>query len=167
MTETELVLRDCALSDLGKLDYEFAQGDLPRSNHPLLVVRLFGVADNREGGVYSLASAIVMGGLEAWQPSAVILDLRGLDYSWGDRMQNVLGVPQRWYEPVYPMRAIFGGDQVPKLFPLAVVVSDLNREGLVSLVRDELQEQPDELLFESIEDAARALDDKLAGVPQL
>ena len=42
--------------------------------------------------------------------------------------------------------------------PLAIVVSDLNREGLTSLVKEELLEDPKHWLFESLEDALNAVD---------
>jgi hypothetical protein len=165
MPEPKLDLRDCALSDLGKVDYRFAVGELPVTKQPLLAIRFAGVASNASDGVFALMSAIVMAGLEAWEPWALILDLQGLEYAWGDLMQNVLSAPQRWYEPLYPLRLAFGGDKVPKQFPLAVVVSDLNRDGLVSLVRSEMRGQPADLLRESIDEAAQALDAALAGVP--
>jgi len=47
--------------------------------------------------------------------------------------------------------------------PVAVIRSDLNREGLTSLVRDEMDENPQEWLHESLEDAVTAIDRKLAG----
>jgi hypothetical protein len=160
-----LDLEDCALSDLGELRHRFARGQLPRSRQPLLVVRLEGEANRQVDGIYDLASAIVMAGLEAWQPWAAILDLRALSYAWGDRMQNVLDTPQRWHEPLHPLRRAFGGPRVPDRFPLAVVVSDLNREGMTSLVRDEMRLDPTALLFESVDEAAAALDRALEGVP--
>ncbi len=165
MTQNTLDLKDCTLSDLGQLDYGYARGSLPLSTHPLLVVRLAGVLTNESNEIFDLAAAIIMAGMEAWQPWALILDLRGLDYSWGDWMQNVLAAAQHWHEPVQPVRNAFGGGLVPKQFPLAVVVSDLNREGLTSLVREQMHREPHDLLYESLEDAVRALDERLVGVP--
>jgi hypothetical protein len=165
MTLPSLHLQECALSDLGELGHRFARGPLPRSQHPLLVVRLEGTASNQTAQIFDLAAATVMAGLEAWQPWALILDLRALAYTWGDRMQNVLAVAQYWYEPHRPVRRAFGGEEVPMEFPLAVVVSDLNRDGLESLVRDEMHLDPRTLLFDSQEVAARVLDQALEGIP--
>jgi hypothetical protein len=164
MTQPSWKLEDCALSDLGELRHRFARGALSRSGHPVLLVRLEGTADRDVDGIFDHASAIVMAGLEAWGPWALILDLRALAYSWGDRMQNVLGAAQRWYEPLRALRRAFGGEAVGNDFPLAVVVSDLNREGLISLVRDEMHLDPGALLFESVDEAAAALDRQLEGV---
>jgi hypothetical protein len=160
-------LRPCALTDLAKMDYSFARGELPRSQHPVLVVRLSGAASNRsdEAGIYDYASAIIMAGLEAWQPSTLVLDLQALEYSWGDRMSNVLGAAQHWYQAVYPMRAVFGGPVVPKDFPVAVIVSAANQEGLGSLLTDYLHKDPSALLYTSLDDAIRALDARMADVP--
>jgi hypothetical protein len=166
MDNQELTLLDCALSDLGKMDYGFARAKLPRSQHSLLVVRLKGAASNdrSERGVFDYASAVIMAGLEAWKPTTLILDLRELTYAWGDEMVNVLGAADHWYQAVYPLQAAFGGENTPKHFPLAVVVSDANRDGLRSLVSDYMNKDPSLLLFESLEKAARALDDRMKNV---
>jgi hypothetical protein len=79
--------------------------------------------------------------LEAEHPAALILDFRELAYSWGDEMVRTLDVPSTW----------FGGE-----FPLVVITSDLNRDGLTSLLRDEMLSEPAEWLSQS-EDEAIAL----------
>jgi hypothetical protein len=165
MAPPEIALRPVALTDLGALDHAYALGEVSDGRLPLLVVRLSGAAGHEDSDPFDLASALVMAGMEAWQPWAVILDLRAFEYRWGDRMQNVLWAPQRWYEPIHPLRAVFTGGTVPKEFPVAVVTSELNREGLESLVRDEMKLAPEKLLHTSIEDAAQALGSLLAGVP--
>ncbi len=166
MSQPSLNLQPCALSDLGELHYRFARSRLPQSQLQLLVVALEGAAGNEADEIFDLASAIVMAGLEAWQPWAAILDFRGLAYSWGDRMQNVLLAPQRWYEPLWPVRKAFGGERVPEQFPFAVLTSELNREGLVSLLRDEMNLDPRRFLFETPDAAARVLDESLEGVTE-
>lgn len=153
----------CSLSDLGALGHRYARGVLP-SGHPVLVVRLEGSADLGIDEVFDLASAIVMAGLEAWEPAGLVLDLQALTYEWGDRMQKVLAAPQRWYEPLFP-RLRASSEGLPERFPLAVLTSALCREGLTSLIREELQADPAEILFDSIEEATAALDRALAGVP--
>lgn len=99
MPAPTLDLQPCSLSHLSPLGHRFARGTLPRSGHPFLVVRLEGEASNQADGAYDVAAAVVMSGLEAWDPAGLILDLRAPTYSWGDRMQNVLDAPQRWFEP--------------------------------------------------------------------
>jgi hypothetical protein len=157
-------LRDCSLSDLGELDCGYACGELPSGAHlKVLAVRLAGAADRSSNPIFELASAVIMAGLEAWRPWALILDLRGLEYSWGDQMENVLQTAERWYEPLQPTLAAFGGESTPREFPVAVVVSDLNRDGFESLVREQMGREPRDLLFETLEDAIAALDARLVG----
>ena len=122
MPSLNLHLRPCSLSDLSPLVHRFSLGTLPRSGHPVLVVQLEGEASNQTEGAYDLASAVLMSGLEAWDPAALILDLRALAYTWGDRMQNVLDAPQRWYTPLYPLRGAFSV-RLPERFPLACIGS--------------------------------------------
>jgi hypothetical protein len=165
MAQDPIRLRSVALAELGDVEPAYALGEVSDGGLPLLVVRLRGAGSHQDPDPFDLAAALVMAGLEAWQPWAVILDLREFQYRWGDRMQNVLWAPQRWYEPVHPLRGVFTGGKVPKEFPVAVVVSDLNRDGLESLVRDEMKADPGTWLFESVEAAAAALGERLAGVP--
>jgi hypothetical protein len=61
------------------------------------------------------------------------------------------------------MRVVFSAD-LPARIPLAVVASDANREGLLSLVDDEMDLKPADILYDSIADAARALDVQLVGI---
>lgn len=165
MTRPAIPLKPVTLSDLGTLDHAYALGEVSDGQLPLLVVRLSGAAPREQDAIFDLASALVMAGLEAWQPWAVILDLRLLEYAWGDRMQNVLWAPQRWYEAVHPLREVFTAGKAPKEFPLAVVVSDLNRDGLQSLVSEEMKLDTTQVLHESLEDALHTLDQRLRGVP--
>ena len=164
MTLLPLNFRECSLSDLGVLRYSFSRGELPQSRQPLLVIRLEGEASNDNDDMFDLASAIVMAGLEAWQPWSAILDLRALDYSWGDRMQNVLDAPQRWHVALYPIRRVFAGERLPEQFPTAFIASDLNHAGLEGLITQMMHLKSDDLLFESIEEAVRVLDRTLQGV---
>jgi hypothetical protein len=83
--------------------------------------------------------------VEFWLPSALVIDLRVTTYDWGDEMGLIFNAgASRWV------------DDTP--FPKAMVISDLNREGLKSLVRDEMGVKPESLLFESVEDAIGARD---------
>lgn len=40
-------------------------------------------------------------------------------------------------------------------FPIAAIVSDLNRDGLASLVKEEMRSNPEALLFETMDDARK------------
>jgi hypothetical protein len=167
MKNRETLLQPCALSDLGQVKHSYSRGRLLDSKQPVLAIRIEGDADSPNESVFDLAAAIIMAGLEAWQPWAVVLDLRAFKYSWGDEMQNALSAPQRWYGTVSPVRAAFSGDKLPTEIPLAVIVSELNRDGLASLLREQMHEDPSALLYESIDDAFGALDKRLLGVPLL
>ncbi|HYP99929.1 MAG TPA: hypothetical protein VER96_14735 [Polyangiaceae bacterium] len=166
MTTGKLELEPCSLGDFGRLEYDFAKALLSDSGHPLLVIRLSGSGSNaaHECGVFDLAPGIIMLGLEVWQPSALVLDLTNFKYEWGDMMRNVLSAGQRWYGTVHPFRAVFCAG-LPERLPFAVLVSDLNREGLTSLVEDEMGGEVASTLYESFSDAASALDRQLLGVP--
>ncbi|MEO6897938.1 MAG: hypothetical protein ABI218_14975 [Caldimonas sp.] len=159
-----LDLQDCSLAELGPLGYAFARGTLPDTRQALLSIRLEGEFANEHEGVFDYAAAVVMAGLEAWQPWAVILDLRAVTYSWGDRMENVLMASQRWFLPLRPALNVFAGGMLPVVMPQTIVVSDSCRDGMASLLRY-MDREPAEMLFESMADAARALDRMLEGVP--
>ncbi len=91
-------------------------------------------------------SAIIKAGLEAWSTSALILDFRTLRYEWGDMMGLVFSAS--------------AGRYIDVPFPLAVVISDLNREGLISLVEHELTGPPFQGLCESLEDALHLVEEQ-------
>ena len=57
--------------------------------------------------------------LAAYEPMALILDLSGLHYEWGDDMDQVLSAGESTY--------------VDGSFPMALVVGDKCREGLRTL----------------------------------
>lgn len=95
---------------------------------------------------FSAMEKAIMELLESEQPTALILDLRELKYTWGDEMAQMLSVVSSWS----------GGD-----FPIAIIISDLNREGLTSLVREELFLDPAEWLSNSVDEAVALLRSKL------
>ncbi len=76
-----------------------------------------------------------------------IFDFRELEYTWGDQMGCLLDSPTNWN----------GNENVR---PVVVIVSDLNREGLTSLVRDEMWSEPAEWLADSVEQAVSMLQSK-------
>jgi hypothetical protein len=131
------------------VDHAYLQTPLPSPPHmDVLVVRFtgvsgFGCANN---GDANYMAAMIHAGIVAWDPCAILLDLREMAYQWGDMMVNPLCAGFRHYAD--------GSD-----LPLAVVVSDLNRQGLTSLVTDEMHDvHPASILFETLEAAIEHLD---------
>jgi len=141
----------CSLDQLSAATYSFARGELLTSPLPdcpratVLLVAFDGAAGNthQDIGTFAFMKAMIVAGLEAWRPEALILDLRRLRYSWGDEMHDTLAAADGWCR---------------RAFPTAVVVSDLNRVGLTSLVVREMGRDPQDLLFDSIDEAVSALD---------
>lgn len=128
-------------ADLSEAKVFFASCPLPSlPDDEVLIVGFEGEAGNSHEhcGTFTFMRAMITAGVVAWDPTAVVLDLRRLAYEWGDDMLRVLDVE---------------GDA-----PVAVVVSDLNREGLTSLVEEEIPGRPEDWLFESIEEAVAAVD---------
>jgi hypothetical protein len=103
----------------------------------VLVVALRGRVGNDILDVYDHCAALILAGLEGWQPMAAVLDFTDLEYSWGDLMGNVLLTPERWFggEGRRTLATIFGE---PPLLPMAVVTSALCHDGLSSLIADEM-----------------------------
>jgi hypothetical protein len=88
-------------------------------------------------------SAMISAGLKVFSPIALVLDLTGLGYEWGDLMSNVLLAGSKYY--------------VIADLPTAVIASERNREGLTSLVIQEMRSNPTEWLFESLDQALDAV----------
>jgi hypothetical protein len=135
-------LTPCALADLSDNTVTYARGTLPASGLPVLIVSIQGRAGNDRHSSYTHAAAMLVAGLEAWEPAAVVLDLAGLAYTWGDRMADVLTAPGRWYAgraSDATLLQIFG--ERPAVLPVAAVVSSLCRDGLASLIGEEIRMQ--------------------------
>ena len=125
---------------------------------------------NSRTGYAEFMSAIVKAAVEAWKPVALILDLRQLKYEWGDEMNGLFYACDSFQPGPLTLRSIFGvypdlaESELSKMtkeslsFPTAVIVSELNRTGMTSLVKDEMGKSPDDLLFETLEDALAAVD---------
>jgi hypothetical protein len=77
-------------------------------------------------------------------PTSLVFDFRDFEYEWGDGMARTLSAGEDLY--------------VDDDLPVAVVVSDLCRNGLTSLIRDELFSDPGAWLFDSLESALAALE---------
>ncbi|GIE78648.1 hypothetical protein Aph02nite_45980 [Actinoplanes philippinensis] len=134
------VITPRSLGELSAIRYRFAtarRGD----GDDLLVVTFagaYGVGSSGNGDALFMRAVIGLA-LRAFAPAGVVLDLRELDYRWGDMMASVLN------------DAIVGG-----VAP-AVVVSDACRKALTSLVTDELGEDPGDRLFDGLDDALHAV----------
>jgi hypothetical protein len=161
-------LKPCSL-DAPKNAKGFFQSGYLESQHPVLVFELVGKATNDPEfeDIYDYAPAWIIAGLEAWQPGALVLDFRRLEYVYGDRMTNVVGAPTGWYAMARPERdlgyLISCGRSAPETFPVAIVVSDLCRAGITSLLTEMMSLDPADLLFDSLESAFAALEKKLQG----
>lgn len=92
---------------------------------------------------------MIAGYMVATVPDGIVLDLTELRYEWGDEMAGVL---------FYCSNHSIEQDQS---IPVAVVTSDLNREGLTSLVRDEMSQPINEWLFSDVESAVESVCSRL------
>jgi hypothetical protein len=141
-----------SLTEMSDVKVAFFTCPLPSKSYcEALIVRCtgecgFGSNSNADA---QFMTAMVKAGLAAWEPVALVLDLRELKYQWGDQMLGVLcageGYYYDWSSP-----------------PTAVVVSGLCRDGLTSLIEKEMggNQRAADWLYESIEDAVSAVDIK-------
>ena len=137
--------------ELSSASFEYFTCDFPSGAHgEILIVAFAGEAGNSHEhcGTFSFMDAVIAAGIQAWQPCGLVLDLSRLRYEWGDEMQRTLEIGSSWYRGK---------------FPTAVVVSELNRAGLTSLVTKEMDQEPDEWLFETIDLAVSAVDSQNKG----
>jgi hypothetical protein len=161
-----LPLTACALRDLGNVEARYLRGEL-RTGHSLLVICLEGALTGtspNEFDAFDLASALIVAGLEAWQPWAAILDLQGIAYEWGDRLQNVLLAPRRWSEAVQPIRNALTEQAADREFPYRVIASGTNRFPISSLITEQLCCEPDTLLCNTLDEGIESLEMTLNGV---
>lgn len=140
-------LKPLDIRDDVSIDHAYFQASLASPpNLEVLVVRFtgtsgFGCANNSDA-IYM--DAMVRAGIAAFDSVGVILDLREMAYEWGDMM-------------LCPFAA-GSGHFVDSDLAIVAVVSDINREGLTSLISDEANEDPATFLFETIGDALAYLD---------
>lgn len=138
--------------EVSSLTYELASCPLPPWNYlSCLIIAFKGECGHGSGSNQDAAfmAGIIRAANEVWPPVACILDLRELEYEWGDEIARVFDT----------FDACRVGDSFIA-FPLAVVISDKNRVGLTSLVREEMGQSPDEILFETLNDAFTAVEDQ-------
>jgi len=102
-----------------------------------LIVRASGTYGHGSGGNSDARylDARLAAWTRAYGPSGVVLDFRELRYEWGDMMTAVIEAA-----------SVHGVE-------CTLVVSDLCRAGLESLVRDEMRKEPADYLFEDVSQA--------------
>ena len=90
------------------------------------------------------------------RPDALVYDFQTMEYSWGDNLTETL-----YYHPDARIvdedivhREPLEADSIH--FPVVYAVSDLNRVGLTSLLRDEMDIDPSLYLFETMDEAVSA-----------
>lgn len=120
--------------------------------YDVLLIIAFSSQHQVESNDLSFMNAMKLAGAELWRPSAIILDLRELHYVWGDTMAYLFQNP--YPPPSSEAQKILGGGWV---CPVLAIVSDACREGLTSLVQQEMLKDPSKLLFNSLEEAAAAV----------
>jgi hypothetical protein len=154
------------LEELSDAKCTYASGTLPRTGYKVLIVTISGVAANQQphAGTYQHISAAIMAGTEAWEPDALVLDFRNLEYSWGDGMQETLRAGERWHQTRLAAVQLSNllGTPRPVHFCTAIIASARCRDGLTSLLRDEMREDPERWLFDSLDACVEPLDHRLA-----
>jgi len=136
-------------------DLTYSMWTIPVPPHRVLMIEFAGVvANNKPTNDEAFMQATIAGAFHCWPSQALILDLRRLSYSWGDRMQSVLLVGHNSQLPACDSELpelLFG--EIARLPPFrtCVIVSDTCRAGLTSLVRDEMSMDPAKWLFDSLE----------------
>ena len=140
----KLNLQEVKLTDVSKIQYRFLLADSQEFRYsPLLIVEFTGACGFGSGSNADACFmyAMIAAAFKLWDPICCILDLRGLKYEWGDMMSQLF----------VPPHDLFSLGEEPVDFPFAAVVSDLNREGLTSLISDEMSMDPAIILFDTIE----------------
>jgi len=139
------------LNDLSSVKCEFYKTDMPfNQRSEVLVVKFIGEcgfgSQSNDDAVYM--SAMIAAGFMAWHPFGLILDLSELKYEWGDMMDRVISPP---YHLI--------GSCEDDIYPFALIISDINRKGLTSLIKEEMMEEPKDFLFETLDEALIRVDE--------
>ena len=124
------------------VDHSFSETRFAEHPHRrVLVAKFSGVSGHgcANNGDAKYMSAMTTAAIFLWSPSAVLFDLRELEYEWGDLMAEVLDIP------------------ACHRLPATAIISDLNKIGLTSLVSSELGMDPNEILFDSWDTAMERL----------
>jgi hypothetical protein len=109
----------------------------------ILWVAFAGEADDRGRHDHASFMAGVIGwALSSWPACGIVIDLRQVKYTWGDRMQNVLRVPYAGDREAEQVVQRLFAPHLPQKFPTAVLVSELCGDAIRTLVRDEMAGYP-------------------------
>ncbi len=139
------------ISTFSEINATFASADDAATHSKILLAAFDGHAFNSHGQrSFRHIEALMAGNMVAIEPDAVILDLTNLKYEWGDEMAGVL-----FYCSNHPI-------ETGLKIPVAVVTSNLNRDGLTSLVLDEMLQSPDNWLFADLDAAINSIQHRLA-----
>lgn len=140
-------LTERKLGELSDLKYKTFICSFPKRTHLKAVVVAFkgeyGYGSKGNGDAYFM-TAIIKAALAAWTPSALVIDLRKMSYEWGDLIAMAFAAGE--------------GQYIDASFPTAVIISERNREGLTSLIREEMFCEPSDWLFDTIEEAMGAVE---------
>jgi hypothetical protein len=152
-----LFLQERHLSDLSTLRCRmYACSLIEGQDHPEAIIIAFegeyGYASAGNGDADFMA-AMTHAALAAWSPSALIFDLREMTYEWGDAIVRALAAGE--------------GRYIDAQFPTAIIVSPRNRDGLTTLIRDEIWQDPADWLFDTMEDAILTVRRKYEQIPRL
>jgi hypothetical protein len=130
------------LSKLSEITAMFASGELSDTYSTVLLATFQGHVFNSHGqSSFRHVEALMAANMVAIEPDAVILDFTKLKYEWGDEMAGVL-----FYCSNHPI-------ETGLKIPVAVITSELNFDGLKSLVRDEMHERHEDWLFANLDTA--------------
>lgn len=144
-------LTERQLNNSSNVRVSFLTGGLPsrhwQNYEELLIVQFYSESpvDWRD---MLFMSAMLAAGIRAWQPNAVILDLRKLYYTGGDSMASVV---RECEDP-----------NLGRDVALAVILSDICRPAMVSLFQRETKTSSEVVLCESLEEAVSAIDRALS-----
>ncbi len=149
-------LEDLHLESLSDIDVSFFRARSRRgAPGSILIARYAGTyrfasAGNRDARfMYANGEAAIA----AWSPSAVVIDLRKLHYTWGDMLERVFDVGARSY--------------VDSRFPRAVVVGEHCEEPIRTLILGEYSKEPLSTIEWIFRDFEKALDYVDALLPTL
>jgi hypothetical protein len=136
---------------LGGRDEEAVKFFLIEEPARVLVAAFSGEAsDTREHhGMYALMEAMIAEGYREWKPDGIILDFSDLTYEDGHDMARTLGFAED-----------AGGGK--GLLPVGIIVSGLNRSGLMSLMIDHMEADPAEWMFEDVPAAFKSIQARLS-----
>ncbi len=139
------------ISTFSDINATFASAENADTHSTVLLAAFDGHAFSSHGqSSFRHIEALTAGNMVAIEPDAVILDFTNLKYDWGDEMAGVL-----FYCSNHPI-------ETGLKIPVAVVTSDLNLDGLTSLVRDEMLECTTDWLFADLNAAISSIQYRLA-----